>query len=163
MYLTCAEHRFLITNSGIWGAFISIQNSWSWSLIWVLEIPMPSYPWLNWTEWNWTELECELSDWLNLNCDLLLNWIELFELNCTHVRTVIVNWCRTELWAVGRNTRKGSVCAISPGLLGPNTKYRKWISICEIWNWRERTLNWSRKSLIFKTVYSSVQFSPAEL
>ena len=57
----------------------------------------PSYPWMNWTELSWTEMNCELSDWLNMNCELLLNWTELFELNCTRM-------CELLLWTgVGLN------------------------------------------------------------
>ena len=48
---------------------------------------------------NWTELNCELSDWLNLNCELLLNWTtELNFLNWT------AHMCELLLWTgVGLN------------------------------------------------------------
>ena len=136
---------------------------------------------MNWTELNWTELwtfrlaELELWTFIELNwtfwtelhacancyCELVSDWRNCELLVEKHVKVIFCGEENVKKWFWG------FFRAILPGLLGPNTKSRKWISICEIWNWREKTSNWSRKSLIFlnwsyfydSSHFISVQFS----
>ena len=134
----------------------------NWTELWtfrLVELELWTLNFLNWTARMcelllWTPesrlvivLVQEISLWtqnkrnvVNKTTGAALNYELLIE---KHVKVIFCGEENVKEWF------GGFFRAISPGLLGPNTKSRKWISICEIWNWREKTLNWSRKSLIF--------------
>ena len=66
----------------------------------------------DWTEMKWTEMKWIVNFQIGWTWTVNFYWTKLNFLNWTawlYVRTGTVNWCRIELWIVGRKARKSNI------------------------------------------------------